>query len=162
MSELRGWEQALLQAGYRYALALTHRHRDAEDLVHDAWLSAQNRWRRPSRKYLYAAIRHRWLDRARRRGREVLLDAIESDDEPVDDLRSPVDRLDLERALEALKPREREVLYLMTVEGWSASEVAKHWESPRGTVLSLAHRAKLKLSRRLQEEGARDVHPQAR
>ena len=29
----------LVQAGYRYALALTHHHYDAEDLVQQAWLT---------------------------------------------------------------------------------------------------------------------------
>jgi DNA-directed RNA polymerase specialized sigma24 family protein len=33
-AEIRGH----LQAGYRYALALTHHHYEAEDLVQEAWL----------------------------------------------------------------------------------------------------------------------------
>lgn len=139
----------LLQDGYRYALALTHHHRDAEDLVHDAWLSAQGRWRQPTRRYLYAAIRHRWVDRMRRRAREVLLDSVEPTSDPIPDVETPIDRLDLEAALSALRPREREALYLMTVEGWTARDVARLWETPRGTVLSLVHRAKTKLAKAL-------------
>lgn len=138
----------LLHGAYRYALALTHQHRDAEDLVHDAWLSAQGRWRHPTRKYLYSAIRHRWIDRMRRRGREVLFDAVDVDLEgEVAEVEAPVDRLDLERALGTLRPREREALYLMTVEGWTAREVSELWSTPRGTVLSLAHRARTKVAR---------------
>ena len=33
----------LVQAGYRYALALTHHHYDAEDLVQQAWLKLTHR-----------------------------------------------------------------------------------------------------------------------
>lgn len=32
----------LLQAGYRYALALTHHHYEAEDLVQEAWMRVFN------------------------------------------------------------------------------------------------------------------------
>ena len=142
--------ERLLSGAYRYALALTHKHRDAEDLVHDAWLSSQGRWRRPTRKYLYSAIRHRWIDRMRRRGREVLFDAVDGGLEgEVVTVEAPVDRVDLERALGTLRPREREALYLMTVEGWTAREVSELWSTPRGTVLSLAHRARTKVARSL-------------
>ena len=153
--------RSLLEGGYRYALSLTHSHRDAEDLVHDAWLSAQSRWRRPTRRYLYAAIRHRWTDRMRRRAKEVLFDSIDPALEPVQDVAQPIDRMDLEVALGGLRPREREALYLVTVEGWTARDVARLWDAPRGTVLSLVHRAKAKLAEQLTQGGAH-VHCQAR
>ncbi|MGF1507926.1 MAG: RNA polymerase sigma factor [Myxococcota bacterium] len=144
---------ALLRGGYRYAMALTHHHRDAEDLVHDAWISAQTRWSKPTRRYLYAAIRHRWIDRMRRLSREVLFDALEPEPSTVTDVEIPIDRIDLEAALGSLKPREREALYLLVVEGWTARDVADLWSSPRGTVLSLVHRAKAKLAETLTKGG---------
>lgn len=38
MADKSGELRALLQQGYRYALALTHNPSQAEDLVQDAWL----------------------------------------------------------------------------------------------------------------------------
>lgn len=142
----------LLESAYRYALALTHHSEDAEDLVHDAWLSAQGRWLQPSKRYLYTAIRHRWIDRARRRSREAVFAEIEPDDTAVVDPPSPIDQVALEAALAELRPREREAVYLMSVEGWTAKEAAKLMDAPRGTVLSLAHRAKRKLTEALKQE----------
>lgn len=33
-----------IQAGYRYALALTHHHFEAEDLVQEAWMRTLSRY----------------------------------------------------------------------------------------------------------------------
>lgn len=154
--------QDLLTAGYRYAFVLTHAHRDAEDLVHDAWLSCQHRWTRPSRAYLYRAIRHRWIDRNRGRHRDGLLTPLDEAPPQSRDPEGVIERVDLERALAQLRPREREIIYLASVERWTAAEVADHINAPRGTVLSIIHRAKAKLVRVLEEKGAADVYPEAR
>ena len=53
----------LLDAGYRYALALCHGESQAGDLVQEAWLSVLRAGKRtPSKAYLFRAIRSRHID----------------------------------------------------------------------------------------------------
>ena len=56
----------------------------------------------------------------------------------------------LSSALGRLRPEERAVLFLSVVEGYSAQQIGKLLEWPRGTVLSLIHRARGKLQRMMQ------------
>ncbi|MEM1022167.1 MAG: RNA polymerase sigma factor [Myxococcota bacterium] len=153
----------LYEHGFRYAFALTHDRRDAEDVLHEAWLSARRRWRRPNKAYLFAAIRHRWVDRLRKGRRDPPLEDLTTEvSAPEADLDSVPDRLDLKAALQRLTSREREVLYLMTVEGWTAQEISKLMGAPRGTVLSLSHRAKGKMLAFLEPEGGHHGDTRAR
>ena len=59
---------------------------------------------------------------------------------------------DLKAPLEALRPEEREALFLNVVEGYTVQEVADLTARQRGTVLSLIHRAKRKLREALTSE----------
>jgi RNA polymerase sigma-70 factor (ECF subfamily) len=52
---------------------------------------------------------------------------------------------DLDQMLSALRPAEREVIYLHHVDGHTAKEVGVLTSQPRGTVLSLLNRAMKKL-----------------
>jgi RNA polymerase sigma-70 factor (ECF subfamily) len=63
-------------------------------------------------------------------------------------------REEVNHALGHLRPREREALYLSAVESYTAQEIADLTGSPRGTVLSLLHRAKGKLREILGPRGA--------
>lgn len=56
-----------------------------------------------------------------------------------------IDSAELERALALLRPLEREALFLAAVEGYTAKEIGELTQQPRGTVLSLIHRARHKL-----------------
>jgi RNA polymerase sigma-70 factor (ECF subfamily) len=58
----------------------------------------------------------------------------------------------MEAILAGLKPAEREILYLSAVEEYTTAEIAEMTGRPRGTVLSLLHRTKLKLRKRLTHE----------
>ncbi len=58
---------------------------------------------------------------------------------------SLVDLGELEWALATLRPVEREPLFLSAVEGFTAREIGELTDRPRGTVLSLIHRAKGKM-----------------
>lgn len=141
----------LLDAGYRYALSLTHDVTEAEDLVQDAslaLLASGGSWERP---YFFATVRNRFIDRYRR-SRKVLFLALDPDDrtaaEPPDFTWEAPDVLEtvlLNNALERLRTEEREALFLAVVEGYTAEEIAKMTDRPRGTILSLLHRAKKKL-----------------
>ena len=53
-------------------------------------------------------------------------------------------------ALGRLRPEERAVIYLADVEGYTARETADLLEVPRGTVLSMIHRAHKRLRESLE------------
>ncbi len=141
--------EALLQAGFRYALSLCPERADAEDLVQEAWYRlVRRRGSVANRPLLLATIRHLYIDRYRRQ-RLVQFTPLEDVDEPVDPSRT-LEALaaakDLAKPLAKLRTQEREALFLHAVEGYSAAEIATLTRRSRNTVLSLIHRAKLKLA----------------
>lgn len=147
VSEAESPEWELLQSGYRYALSLTHHRADAEDLAQQAWLNLCRRYgAATSPAALYTTIRNLFIDRCRR-ARVVAFDPL---DEAPPDLAAPVPLApgtldDLGQLLGGLRPGEREAIYLHHVAGHTAEEIGVLTCQPRGTVLSLLHRALLKL-----------------
>lgn len=140
-------ERELLQSGYRYALSLTGEAEAAEDLVQQGWLRLLRRYGHvPRQASLFLTIRRLFIDRYRRDRRVEFVPLEDLDREPPVPPMSEVARLDLERLLAALRPKEREALYLHAVEGYSATEIGRLTEQGRGTVLSLIHRARKKLA----------------
>lgn len=143
----------LIQAGYGYALSLTHEAGDAEDLVHDAWLRLARRGKqRPDRALLFTTIRHLYIDIWRRQQRAPH-ESFDENAHPTQDLPEDLqlDRVDLTTALGRLRPDEREAIYLQSVQRYTAAETAALMDMPRGTVLSLIHRGKARLRRLLCE-----------
>lgn len=153
----------LVRRGYRFAFALTHDAARADDLLQDAWvsvLSARGPW---TVGYLLAAIRSRFIDQRRRERGATLaaLDADELEDYSDDHAKRrelELDEIDgefagvhqLEAALGRLRVEERAVIYLWAVEEYTAQRIAEFLGWPRGTVLSMMHRAR----RRLREWAA--------
>ena len=139
---------AILERGYRYALALTHDESRAEDLLHDAVVAVLRRRPLNEAGYLLTTIRNRFIDLYRRERLVVMQPLDESGDEALLALDTPDPTLDpelLEQALGTLRPPEREAIYLAGVEQYTAQEIADLTGRPRGTVLSLIHRARRKL-----------------
>ncbi len=137
----------LVQSGYRYALSLTHRGHDAEDLVQESWLRLCRRHGNvETRAVLYATIRNLFIDHCRR-AKVVAFDPLEADgrEHAIAESLTPGTLDDLEVLLGMLRPGEREVIYLHHVEGCTAAEIGHLTGQPRGTVLSLLHRAYHKL-----------------
>jgi RNA polymerase sigma-70 factor (ECF subfamily) len=62
---------------------------------------------------------------------------------------------DIDALLSGLRSEEREALFLHEVEGYTASEIGRLTGQPRGTVLSLMHRARQRLLKLTQNEGKR-------
>ena len=144
-------EKDLIQAGYRYALSLIHREPEAEDLVQEAWLRLyQSRGSDLNRSLLFKAIRNLFIDQ-HRRSRLVVFEPFDEAtyDAGVDPPAAEVSMADLEKALDDLRPQEREAIYLHVVEEYTAREIAQLPDTPRGTVLSHIHRGKQKLARQL-------------
>lgn len=148
----------LFQRGFRYAMSLTHEPDRAADLLQDACvacLSARAPWRVG---YLFAAIRSRFIDQYRRH-RLAIVEPIGADEElaragafmdPRDDELVVADPDSLDRALGRLRAEEREALFLAAVEGYTAREIAELTGRPRGTVLSVIHRARRRVRGLLQ------------
>jgi len=143
--------ESLVQAGYRYALALTHHHYDAEDLVQQAWMKCHHRYGSVNhRTMLYTTIRHLFYDQCRREKR-VVFESIEGHSEPQTGFHQAPTHAsaDLDILLAGLRVEEREALYLNAVEGYTAREIAEQTGTPRNTILSHLHRARRKLAQAL-------------
>ena len=152
---------------FRFALRLTlDRHR-AEDLTQETFLRA---WRgradlrdeRAARLWLLQIARNLWRDELRRGQRDVLE---AGRPEEYEELRPRPEQAASEReelahalaGLDSLPPRQREVLYLVAVEGLSLSEVSQMLEISRNAAkvnLCLARKAMRKLVEK-PVEGAR-------
>lgn len=147
--------EAWVQAGYRYALSLTHNREDAEDLVQQAWVRLTQRYGCvKNRSMLFTTVRNAFYDQ-RRRAKIVAFEPLEGAPEPAARVCDPAAGLynaDMETVLATLRPQEREALYLNVVEGYTAKEIGRMTKTPRNTVLSLIHRAREKL-RALLERG---------
>ena len=144
-----------MQSGYRYALSLTHHGHDAEDLLQEAWLNLCRRYgAASSRAALYTTIRNLFIDRCRR-NRVIAFDSVDEMAEPLAALPElpPGTAGDVETLLGQLRPGEREAVYLHYIEGHTAEEVGTLTRQPRGTVLSLLHRALKKLQSAVATRG---------
>ena len=150
----------LAQRGYRFALSLTHNVEHAEELTQDAWFSvlkANGPWRRA---YLFTTIRNRFIDQCRRDRRKNAWMAQQvagngetnGDDTWADDESIAATNGSIKSALQDLRPEERGVLFLSAVEDFSARQIAELLDMPRGTVLSLLHRAKAKVRNYVSKE----------
>lgn len=148
-------DKDLLQTGFRYAFSLTHQHHDAEDLVQEAWIRLSRLHGEVANKSLFfVTIRNLFIDQYRRKNL-VLIDTLESVNEPAmedDLLQLTLTAEDIEQALGLLRAEEREVIFLNLVEGYTAQEIAELTRRSRNTILSLLHRGKKKLVNALQNE----------
>lgn len=138
----------MLQAAFRYALALSHHPEDAEDLVQEAWLNLRRKYGSvESRAVLFAAVRNLFIDQCRRRKivQFESLDELESYEAAAERVEEPGIKGDLETLLAVLRPAERETLFLHYYQGHTAEEIGQLTGQPRNTVLSIIHRAIRKL-----------------
>jgi RNA polymerase sigma factor (sigma-70 family) len=150
----------LLQSGYRYALALTHHRADAEDLVQESWLNLCRRYGEvASCAVLIISVRNLFIDGCRRKRivAFVPLDEQEPGALPAGIAEELGLRGDIDALLRILRPNEREVLFLHYYCGHTAEEIARTSNRPRGSVLSMIHRAIAKLRERTAGSFERSV-----
>ena len=133
----------VLNRGYRYALSLTNDADFAQDLLQEACLKICQRGGPWDVKYLIVVIRHCHVDAYRRAPKVCDADLELLVGEP--DVAYVAADEALAQALAQLRAEEREALFLSAVEGYSAAQIAKLTKRPRGTILSLIHRAKKKV-----------------
>ncbi len=154
--------EALLGA-YRYALALTHDEWLANDLLGDACLSVLRASGPLDNAYLLKAVRSRFIDHCRRAGggRPRVVSLKGEACPPARPERVGHDDGDaattLDRALAALRPEEREVLFLHAVTGLTAREIATISDQSRSTVLSLLQRGRSKVRERMETTAGRGI-----
>ncbi len=145
--------EAWVQAGFRYALSLTHNRADADDLVQTAWVKLTQRYGYvKNRSMLFTTVRNAFYDQ-QRRAKIVAFDTLDDAPEPAAPASDPAARLreaDMDELLATLRPAEREALYLNVVEGYTAKEIGRMTKAPRNTVLSLISRAREKLRAALE------------
>ena len=140
---------------YRAALGLLGSRTDAEDAVQDVWVGLVRR--RPGRvrnvrAYLFAALRHAALRRARTRLRGRSLNQVPEPVSPAED--PPSDRgVRLERALRSLPPEQREAIVLKVDTGMTFAELGEVLGISSNTAASRYRYALEKLRHAL---GARD------
>jgi RNA polymerase sigma-70 factor, ECF subfamily len=166
--EVRRQSLQHLDALYTFAVYLTRKPAEAEDLVQETYLRAlrfAHRFESGTRlrAWLFQILRNTFLTFYRIREREAPLaedgvpdwDAPMFHDAPDNDPGVLEVHTDLERALLKLPEEFRTVLLLAEVEGMPLDEVAQVMACPVGTVKSRIFRAKERLRTILKDYGAR-------
>jgi RNA polymerase sigma-70 factor (ECF subfamily) len=64
-------------------------------------------------------------------------------------------RIDLTRAMDRLKPRERSLLWLAYAQGWSHEEIAATLGVKRASLKTMLHRARHRLAQVMKSPGGR-------
>ncbi len=161
-SDFRAQALGHLDALYNFALYLTKRPADAEDLVQETYLRAfrfahQFEPGTHLRAWLFQILRNTFLTFYRREARELAMLDKEAAEAPEEgwEVEAPIasvpTAVDLERALVALPQEFRSVLLLADLEGFALVEIARIMDSPVGTVKSRLFRARRLLRRRLAD-----------
>ncbi len=140
-----------LPALRRYARGLMGSVSLADDLVQDTVVMALSKERQFAGGnlggWMFAILVNMARSQARRERRGPFVVAL---DDPPDSGVDPAARIGIVRALEALAGEHREVLLLVTVEGFSYREAAEILDVPVGTVMSRLSRARDQLAGRLE------------
>jgi RNA polymerase sigma-70 factor, ECF subfamily len=143
----------------RYARALVGDRDGADDLVQDTLERAVRKFHlwRPGdlRAWLFSIMHNVFVNHLK--SRRIAPDA-EVDDSfpaPVSSV-TAADLRDVERALAALAPEQREVLLLVALEDMSYADVSRALGIPMGTVMSRLSRGRERLRRVLDGEPARN------
>ena len=135
-----------LNSFYKYALALTNHSNDAYDLVHDALIKVEGRLLFRRKAYIRMVIRNHYFDTLRKSSKNEYVSSVP--EEPSINLEDMlVDQMEVSVLLEKITPEERELIFLIEVEGQTYKEVAKQLQVSQGTLLSKLHRAKKKLQK---------------
>ncbi|WP_283132544.1 RNA polymerase sigma factor [Enterovibrio norvegicus] len=143
----------LLNQLFRYALSLCHHESQAYDLVQNCcekMLKNEDETTH-NKAYMLRVIRNEFVDHCRRNQLELITSSELMDDEENDGLafnaleQMTIDEQHVDILLASISAKERELLYLWAVEGFSIQEIATLTNIPRGTLLSRLSRMKTRL-----------------
>jgi len=179
VARARGGDEAALEAlvraaspgVYRFILRMVRSEEDARELTQETFLRAIRNFDRYDPAYslntwLYRIARNLCIDRARRMshwrrsegdvedgGAGVGVEGgVEEGGAQLDRVLEGERRARLERAVEALKPKYREVILLYHYEEMTYQEMAKVLGIPLGTVMNRLFRARKQLRKLLESE----------
>lgn len=153
------------QALYRAAYRLTRSAVDAEDLVQEVCVRACPRigeieGLEQPRGWLMRVLFRLFVD-TRRRYERTHVRALDADEEFVSDEAGPAEEADraldrgrIEDAWRYLNAEHRLLLVLHDVEGYTLAEIQSLTGMKEGTIKSRLHRARVRLGRLLQRDGA--------
>ncbi|MHA6766611.1 RNA polymerase sigma factor [Sphingobium ummariense] len=137
---------AILPRLRRFAASLSQDRADGDDLCQAALekaLRARDQWQPGTRldSWMYRIIRNVWIDEGRARQRAARTFAPEEAGAHVGDagdrgVEAHVMLSDVDRAMQALPPEQREAIALVLVEGLSYKEAAEVLGVPMGTLTS--------------------------
>jgi RNA polymerase sigma-70 factor (ECF subfamily) len=136
------------QRALAHARALTGNDADAADAAQEAFVDAfRNLGRVDTRQafypWFYVLLRNRCFKQRTRKGTRQESAALP--ERAVMAGASPEAALDLRVALDRLDARDRELILLKHVEGWTYDEIASRLDVPRGTVMSRLFTARNRL-----------------
>jgi len=152
---------ALLPRLRRFARSLAIHPADADDLCQVALekaLRAEAQWAQGTRldSWMYRIMRNCWIDeiRARRRRAETFVPEDEGlgiGDSDHRRIEARAELANVDRAMAALPPEQREIIALILVEGLAYKEAAELLDLPMGTVTSRLVRGRQALLEMLGE-----------
>lgn len=151
---------ALLPRLRRFARSLARDAADADDLLQVALeraLKAREQWQLGTRldAWMMRIVRNCWIDEVRSRTRRAQTFAPEEAGaaEGVaghEDIERRAEMHDVDRAMNALPPEQREAIALVLVEGLAYREAADILDIPIGTLTSRLTRGRQALAQRLE------------
>lgn len=148
---MREWIESNLDRLYGYAFALSQDSEQARDLVQECALRALEASRQPTepaayRAWLFRILRNAFVDRCRKGGTEVDIDAaaevVDDDDAGWSGDRRVVDVVTIRIAVAKLPIAQREIIALVDFVGFSYAETARVLDIAEGTVMSRLSRAR--------------------
>lgn len=146
-AEFRAFYQRTARPLWGYLFRVSGDRHAADDLLQESYCRFLTAARpamdaAESKSYLFRIATNLLRDRWRRHREMVELGEHEA--EPGE--RGPEEQVDVRRALQYLKPRERELLWLAYVEGWKHKEIAVATGLRAGSIRLLLFRARRKLA----------------
>lgn len=151
---------ALLPRLRRFSRSLARDAADADDLCQSALeraLKARAQWQPGTRldAWMYRIMRNCWIDEARMRMRRADTFAPEEAGAGIGadghrDIERNLELRDVDRAMNALPPEQREAVALVLVEGLAYREAAEVLEIPIGTLTSRLVRGRQALAVQLE------------
>ena len=149
--------QETAPAVYAYALSVLKNRQDAEDVLHDCYVSIYHSakgYRSQGRPmgWIMSIAKNLCFQTLRRRSRTEELEEEDWARLPAPQGMSDEERLTVRACLSALRDDEQKVLLLHAVAGFKHREIADFLELPLSTVISKYNRAAKKLKSILEKE----------
>ena len=129
---------------YRYAISLTGSSNDAFDLVHEALIKVRDKRMLKQDAYILRTIRNLFLNKnaLMENQNEILDEEVESE---IDLEKIVADKFEMDKMIGGLSYDERELIFLVEVEGYTYKELEETLGISQGTLLAKVHRAKKKI-----------------